>query len=110
MSYSGCMKPGPLAVTVTQGEHRIIVRAGGELDLATAPALENALKGFGSDGLPCVLDLEDVTFIDSSGLRLLIVATERARAEGRSLTVLPSAAVTKLVRLTGLEEALLPNA
>ena len=57
----------------------------GELDLATAPALEDALgRAFESGSGRVVLDLRELEFIDSSGLRTLLTAhrqAEMARAQ-----------------------------
>ncbi|HZO10210.1 MAG TPA: STAS domain-containing protein, partial [Myxococcota bacterium] len=51
----------------------------GELDLATAPALEEALgHAFSGGSARVVLDLRELEFIDSSGLRTLLTARRRA--------------------------------
>lgn len=75
-------------VRVTPEQDRIRVYVTGELDLATAPLLEqpltNALEA-GFDKL--VLDLTDLTFIDSSGLRLVIQTHRKAADIDASLTV-----------------------
>jgi len=54
----------------------------GELDLGSAPQLEQALAEAGDDVL---LDLRDLTFMDSTGVRVLLEAAER---EGRALRIL----------------------
>lgn len=54
------------------------VRVEGELDVATAPALEEALKrAEASDASGIVIDLTGVSFIDSTGLRTLLEAHAR---------------------------------
>ena len=51
----------------------------GELDMATAQRLDGCLEPFEGDGLSAiVLDLRELTFIDSSGLRALLRASDRA--------------------------------
>jgi anti-sigma B factor antagonist len=64
-------------LTVTRearGGCRITVR--GELDLGTAPQLERALEDAGDDA---VLDLRGLTFMDSTGVRVLLEAAGRGR-------------------------------
>ena len=58
----------------------------GELDLATVPDLEGHLVSFESDGVSAImLDLRELTFLDSVALHSLIRARERAETNGRQL-------------------------
>jgi anti-anti-sigma factor len=64
--------------TERRGDAAVVVPTG-ELDLATAPALEDALGRAFEDGSGrVVLDLRELEFIDSSGLRTLLTARRRA--------------------------------
>lgn len=94
---------GPLHVTAAADARAYVIRMVGELDLAGAPALTAAV-GRASDepggGAPLVLDMRDVSFIDSTGVRTLL---EAAQSAGGSLTLMaPSAAVTRVLDLTRL--------
>jgi anti-anti-sigma factor len=64
-----------------------VVALSGELDVAGAALLEHELDRVAADhdasGL--VLDLRELEFMDSTGLRLMVLADDRARAEGRRL-------------------------
>src|ERR1044071_347975 len=62
-----------------------VVELAGELDLYPAPELTDALQG-GSG--PVVVDLQEVTFLDSTTLALLVREHRRLRTAGRDLTVL----------------------
>lgn len=81
----------------------------GELDLSTAPGLashvENKLEG---KLTTLTLDLSDLTFMDSSGLRLLIELNQRAGEQTWNLTLIPSkhASAQTVLRLTGADVAL----
>jgi anti-anti-sigma factor len=78
----------------------------GEIDAHTAPDLEARLASLG-DGADVTVDLEQVTFIDSSGLRVLITAHTSLEAAGHRLQLpSPSAAVRRLMDITGLTEHL----
>jgi len=57
-----------------RGARRITLR--GELDLATVPRLEHALANAGEDVV--VIDLRGLTFMDSTGVRVLLEAAEGA--------------------------------
>ena len=86
----------------------IHLRVSGEVDLEVAPrALESILEA----GLACepgdrvVLDLQGVTFIDSSGLAMLVEAHRGIAAQGKVLRLGEvSARVQRLVSLTGLDQ------
>lgn len=66
-----------------------VVRLTGELDVAGAELLENELRRVAADhettGL--VLDLRDLEFMDSTGLRLMVLADERARTAGHEFSL-----------------------
>jgi anti-anti-sigma factor len=100
----------PPDFSVTVGRHRDTVRvaAEGELDLATVPLLADRLKGVGGDAARAVvLDLSGLTFLDSSGVALLLGVTRRAAGEGWSLRIVgtpPSARA--LLELCGLLDVL----
>ena len=84
---------------------RLVVR--GELDMLTAPGLEDALALVERWGDPIVVDLCDLSFMDASGLHALENASKRARDRGRPFTVIrcPSS-VRRLFKLTGMLDML----
>ena len=89
--------------SVRAGELRTVT-VRGEVDLATAPELE-VLVGSALDDAPdgVVLDLAQLTFIDSSGLRVLVALAKDAESRGTSLALrsLPRHA-QRVLELTGL--------
>jgi anti-sigma B factor antagonist len=71
-----------LAVICEQTSEHLVVQVAGELDIATAPALERQLQNaWASDPPALVLDLQGITFIDSTGVKLILEAHQRAIAE-----------------------------
>ena len=67
------------------------LRLEGELDLASAPQAEGALRGLEEADRPparIVLDLRGVRFLDSTGLRVILAADSRARRDGRRVQVI----------------------
>ena len=67
---------------------RPALRVRGELDIATAPRLAEAVESqLSQQSQSLVVDLTDTTFLDSSGARTLVAAARRAAAAGVSLEV-----------------------
>jgi anti-anti-sigma factor len=63
------------------------VRVVGELDIATAPALEQALRSAELRARLVMLDLRELTFTDSCGVNVISAASDRARGAGRRLVL-----------------------
>jgi anti-anti-sigma factor len=80
----------------------------GELDIATAPQVDDAAGALLREGVSELrIDLRDITFIDSSGLRLLIALHNRATAEGWELSLIrPSGRSLSVFQITGADENL----
>jgi anti-anti-sigma factor len=80
----------------------------GELDLATVPQLEREVEAVLSQGLrEVVIDLGELTFMDSSALRLFLTLSQRARGEGFTLSMVnPAEQVRSVLQITGAEQSL----
>ena len=80
----------------------------GELDVATAPRVQASLAlAEGQDPELVVVDLRGLTFMDSTGLHLLLDADARHREAGRRLVVIPgNGAIGRLMSLTGTDALL----
>ena len=108
----------PFAVAVRRHKHVTIVQPRGELDLATAGALRSTLDsaiadtlGAALDGMEqgarLVLDLRGLSFIDSTGVHLLVALDQRAQRDGFQLTLLaPAAPIDRAIQLCGLDRTL----
>jgi anti-sigma B factor antagonist len=85
-----------------------VVAVGGELGLGAAPELEATVNRLlGSDVTSLIVDLTDVTFIDSSGIRVLVSATNRLRATGGSLEIVcTDPNVLRIFEIVGLDRHL----
>ncbi|GAB3974316.1 STAS domain-containing protein [Plantactinospora veratri] len=81
--------PIPLTIDVHQGEHTI-VRVSGDLDFPCAELLRTALaSALGSAPRALTVDLERLTFVDSTGLAVLVYAWNCGRESGIPVTVRP---------------------
>lgn len=73
----------------------------GEIDAHTAPLLASAMEDLPSGDV--LVDVADVSFMDSSGLRVLIDAATRARDGGGDLIIAnPTPGISRLVEISGL--------
>jgi anti-anti-sigma factor len=97
---------GSLDLRVRPDRNRVIVEVSGELDLASVGKLRETLdelRGHGWEHI--VIDLREVTFIDSTGLSLLLNAERSARRPGASFAILDSSpAVARLLEVVGLKD------
>jgi anti-sigma B factor antagonist len=98
----------PVQVT-TLGRWTVVAIAG-ELDVQSAPRVRAEIIDLVRDGAcDLVLDLDEVTFIDSTGLGVLIGTLKRVRSMGGDLRVVATCDPTlRLLRLTGLHRVLAP--
>jgi anti-anti-sigma factor len=95
---------GVTLVRLPSGAVHVALR--GELDLAHAYTFDEELRQVEEEGVHCiVLDLRELSFMDSTGMSRLLSARKRARRDGRRLVVVRgSRAVQRLLALTSMEE------
>lgn len=99
---------GPLDIQVDRrnGIARLALR--GELDLGTAPELETHLMRVEQDGVRAVvLDLHELTFVDSTGLHTFLKAKSRAAESGRGLALVgANDQLRRILQVTAIQEIL----
>jgi anti-sigma B factor antagonist len=95
-----------LQIGVRHESDRVILALDGELDMATAEQLQHAIDGLDGQAL-VVLDLEQLQFIDSTGLRSVLAVLERCRDRGQQFAVTRgSQQVQRLLGVTGVAKHL----
>lgn len=96
----------PFRVASRSEDVRTLVEAHGELDLATVPVVEREVQELRERGVKqIVLDLREVTFIDSSGLSLLLRLDAQARSNGFTFAIVEGEGpVRRLLELTDLAD------
>lgn len=79
----------------------------GEVDLATVEELESAIdRVFSDNSHPLVIDLRESSFMDSTGLKALVMANRQFDESGRSFAVAVSGGpVARLIDLSGVESS-----
>ena len=86
----------------------MIVSVIGELDLSTHEQLRDPLVAAGEQKTPVVVDLGECDFIDSSGIRALLVGHEALTSNGKARLAVaaPQPQVQKVLEMIGLGEAI----
>jgi anti-sigma B factor antagonist len=95
-----------LSVSTSDRGKLTVVHVGGEIDVYTAPLLREALdKQVAAGRAHLVVDLEDVTFMDSTGLGVLVGRLKLVRAQNGSMRIVSSQdRILKVFKITGLDK------
>jgi anti-sigma B factor antagonist len=99
--------PPPFSTRVLdEGADPVVVEVVGEVDVATSPQLERRLLDLVAGGkLDIVLDLSEVTFLDSSGIGALVRVWRPLKTAGGSLTIRhPSPLVRRVLSIEGMDQ------
>ncbi|TMK26166.1 MAG: STAS domain-containing protein [Actinobacteria bacterium] len=93
-----------LRIDLRTEQDRVVLALHGELDLVGAPLLQSEIESAPVEAAPLiVLDLEDLQFIDSSGLRVILSTHERARERGQGFALTRgSHQVQRLLSIAGV--------
>ena len=102
---------GTLELRVRDSDGGVVLEAIGELDLACRGLLEAELhRAETGPARSIVLDLAKLEFIDSSGIRILLNAARRSRADGRRLVIRSAHDhVSRTFERSGVMELLIPG-
>jgi anti-sigma B factor antagonist len=93
-----------LTIEVRHEQGCTIVAVAGEIDVSTVTGLRERLFDIAASGHPLVVDLDQVRFIDSVGLSVLVGTANRAAAQGSSLQVVCAPPkIHALLSVTGLD-------
>jgi anti-anti-sigma factor len=95
---------GRLDISVSRRNGAVVVRAEGEVDLDNADQLATALRSAAAEpGDPLVLDLVEVPFMDSSGLKAVLVASGEI-GDRLVLAISPGSAVMTLLEIAEVRD------
>jgi anti-anti-sigma factor len=98
----------PFDVRSAQHRDGLAVIASGEIDLWSAPEVRDALSTYAGPGGRVLLDLRAVTFMDSSGLGLIVAEHQRARTGGFEfgVAVQDGSDVRRILEISGITKVL----
>jgi anti-sigma B factor antagonist len=97
-----------MQIATTPGSDRYLITVSGEVDLATSPDLDTAIiAAIESGSSSLVIDLTDVSFMDSSGLGVIVRGLKRCREADKDLDlVITNERVLKVFGITGLDQVI----
>jgi anti-anti-sigma factor len=93
----------PFDVRLVSTGDSTVLAFSGDLDLTAAAEASQAIERAQNGGGAVVIDLRDLRFIDSSGLRVILEAQRRAAGDGGTLSVAPgNGGVRRVFELSGV--------
>ena len=106
--------PTGFSISTSDRDGRAVVVPRGELDLATAPELDAVVNERLDAGQDVVIDLRELAFMDSTGLRVLVAAHARVESADGGPTFLvvrplPGAAIERILAIAGVEQRARPR-
>lgn len=95
-----------VSVTSRQSGDRTVIEVKGEIDVYTAPALREEISSLvDAEHTTIVVDLSQVSFMDSTGLGVLVGALKKVRTLGGDLSlVINEEKILKVFRITALTQ------
>ena len=87
-------------------DNKAVFTLGGRLDTVTAPELEKALNDSPNGITDLTLDCENLEYISSAGLRVLLAAHQKMRSKGEMKLINVNEIVQEVLEVTGLAEIL----
>ena len=101
------VRPTEFKIAHRATEAGVTLKVVGELDLGTVPVLTESVERVKHGIKALTLDLSDLTFMDSTGLRVILSARERWRSNGQELALTESSSqVQRLLAVSGVGERL----
>ncbi len=98
------MTPEEFKISDERRDGANVVSVTGELDLSTHEALGERLVGMAEKGEPVIVDLSDCEFIDSSGIRALLMGLKASGTDGGGFAIAaPGPQVRRILEMTGLD-------
>ncbi len=95
-----------LTITTRAVDEFDVIEIGGEIDVYTAPRLRESIVAAVEAGHSrLIIDVQQVQFLDSTGLGVLVGALKRVRGEGGSLDIVcTQERILKIFEITGLDK------
>ncbi len=85
---------------------KLVVALSGRLDTTTAPQLEEKFKSELSDVKELVIDLKDLEYISSAGLRVLLLGQKTMNKQGKMTVINANESIMEIFDVTGFSDIL----
>ena len=93
-------------INKTKEGSKLTVEVSGRLDTTTAPELEASLKEDIDDVDDLVIDLSNLDYISSAGLRVLLAAQKIMMKQGKMVVTNPNEVISEIFEVTGFSDIL----
>ena len=95
-----------MKIVQTHEDDRLLLKLSGRLDSKSAPELEALLKKKMSGLSELIIDVADVGYISSAGLRLLLIAQDQMMQQGEMRVIHPNRDLMDIFDVTGFTDIL----
>lgn len=95
-----------LNINKTLEDKKLTVAVEGRLDTTTAPELEASLKESIEEVTELIIDLTDLEYISSAGLRVLLAAQKIMMKQGKMIVTHPNDVINEIFEVTGFRDIL----
>lgn len=95
-----------MTINETRNGETIIIELGGRLDANTAPELEKAIEGIPADVKELVIDMEQLEYISSAGLRVILAAHKKMSKVGSMRVRKICDEIMEILDMTGFTDIL----
>lgn len=95
-----------MTINKTRNGETIIIELGGRLDANTAPELEKAIEGIPADVKELVIDMEQLEYISSAGLRVILAAHKKMSKVGSMRVRKICDEIMEILDMTGFTDIL----
>ena len=95
-----------MTINETRNGETIIIELGGRLDANTAPELEKAIEGIPADAKELVIDMEQLEYISSAGLRVILAAHKKMSKVGSMRVRKICDEIMEILDMTGFTDIL----
>ena len=95
-----------LNISKKSEDSKVYVAVEGRLDTTTAPELEESLKDELDNVSELVIDLKDLDYISSAGLRVLLACQKKMMKQGKMTVTNPNDVISEIFEVTGFSDIL----
>jgi anti-sigma B factor antagonist len=95
-----------MTIEIVKGKEEIVLLISGRLDTNTAPVLEKTIREDIRENATLVLDMKELEYISSAGLRVLLSAQKRMQRNGAMKLIHVCEIVKEVLELTGFADIL----
>ena len=95
-----------MTIEIKRNAEETIIELGGRLDTTTAPVLDKTINEDVADAKKLVLDIKDLEYISSAGLRVLLSAQKKLQKVGSMKVINVCEEVMEVFEMTGFADIL----